>query len=284
MSARREVKILRVGSIGFPLALNKWYAEVEVSSRWKVEFHETENFVNDIGFLKGFDLIRMSRSWARDASTLFAAAAPLITQTKFVDLIFKKNGILWPYLAHKDAIHSIVLERYPYLNTKSAGLLIGLTTESILSAACLVELGLKHITFVVEDEERDSTILKQLEKSLFEVRLEMISKDKVILLPGIYSVVICYEDLRTQAELLTALLYFNYLERGGLVINAAAPLEKLPLMEEAFAIGAKVVDLHEVQIHEELVSLQKVIPLSQSSFQHLLALALSENQSLGQLK
>ncbi len=270
MLGYREFSILHIGEIGFPIPWEQWNSKIESTLNCSFKTDVVDDLSGGTPLLKKYSFTRLSRGWAGEAYSLFKASSPLVTQVHYIDFIYNKNGSLWPHLLHKDAIHSVILERQPYMNIKGAGLVVGVSQEAILAAFVLVELGIKQITFVIENEEAGGPLLNLLKQSLFEVRFDVISKHKVILLPGIYSVIVCYEDLREQTELVTALLYFNYLERGGLVINAGTQLEKVPLMEEALAIGAKVVDISEVQIHEELMAIRKVIPLSESVLKKLI--------------
>lgn len=270
MSENHECSVLHVGKVDFPIPWEDWKSILESNLNWRFKIDSVDEIHGGMDQFKSYRVTRLSRQWATAAYSLFKANAPVIHHVHYIDCIWNNGGILWPQLIHKDAIHSVILERQPYLNIKGAGLIVGMSQESILAAFVLVELGIKQITFVTEDEEASESVITLLKQSMFEVAFEVITSDKVILLPGIYSVIICYEDLRERADLLTSLLYFNYLERGGLVVNAGTILEKVPLMEEALAIGAKVVDISEVQIHEEMMALRKVMPLGQQVQQKLL--------------
>jgi hypothetical protein len=104
---------------------------------------------------------------------------------------------------------------------------------------------------------------------VFDIKIEAFKVDQVVLLTGIYSLLICFEDLRKNSELLTALLYFNYLLRGGLVINAGFPIDNTALLEEAAAIRARVIDRSDIKLHLEISALRKVLPISQTQFSQL---------------
>lgn len=266
-----------MGELSFFMPWEQWYTKVSDLSGWSITYElynqsQASDFFEGekIGSMKhdetknkktlfdGYDLIRFDRDWAAEAFHLVAAAPPLITILETVDLLYKKRGILWPHLNFKDAIHSTILQNHPYLNTKGSGLIIGDSVEAIQVAHVLVALGLKHITFVVESEAIGSPFLELMKNSLFQTHFEVIIKEKIILLPGIYSVMVCCKDLRDNHALLTSLLYFNYLERGGMILNCVYPLGSVPLMEEGLAIGAKSVDLPMVQTHEAVMSLQKL--------------------------
>lgn len=276
LPGRAKLKVLHVGEIPFFMPWREWYKKVEQVSHHTVDYHQRSNPValseEEINSLSkdstreaaphplflDYDLIRFERNWGVEAFHMVQATPPLMTSLQIVDMIYKKNGTFWPHLSFKDGIHSAILSTQPYLNTKGAGLIVGSSVEAIQTAYVLVELGLKQITFVVENDNINVNFLESMRRSLFQIKFEAITKEKIILLPGAYSAMICCEDLRARPELLTAILYFNYLERGGLILNAVFPLDQVPLQEEALAIGAKYIGLSDLQRHEEIVALQKL--------------------------
>lgn len=277
MSEKVKFKVLHMGDLSFFMPWDQWYARVGKIYGCSIDFEvhdpsQSSDFSEDekIGRMRhvesqnkknrfnDYDLIRFDRDWTEEAFHLVTAAPPLITVLQTVDLFYKKRGILWPHLNFKEAVHSTILQSHPYLNTKGSGLIIGDSVEAIQAAYVLVELGLKHITFVVESDEIGSPFLELMKNSLFQIHFEVITKEKIILLPGIYSVMVCCKDLRDNANLLTAILYFNYLERGGLILNCVYPLDGVPLTEEALAIGAQCVSIPLVQIHEAVMAVQKL--------------------------
>jgi len=277
LSERPKIHILHIGEFSFFMPWEQWYSKVEEVCRCKIQYAVKEQIENKsadipaskvkenllqnknlIKIFEGYDLVRFDRNWSQEVFNLVIVAPPLITVLQSIDLIYKKKGSFWPQLNFKDGVHSAILQNKPYLNTNGAGLIVGSSTDAIQVAYVLAELGIKQITFVVESDNIRSPLLELMKNSLFQINFEVITKEKIILLPGIYSVMICCEDLKHNSDLLTALLYFNYLERGGLILNPVYTLDKVPLMEEALAIGATCVDLPQIQLHEEVVALQKL--------------------------
>ncbi len=264
-----EIKVLHIGELPFPLPWEEWYSKIEKAFHVKVSFEKRDHLSGDKKSIEGYHLVRLSPSFVHEAYLLFSATPPLLSILQSVDFIYKKDHQLWPQLLFKEGLHSAILMKHPTLNIKGAGLIIGSSTEAVQAVFVLVELGLSQVTMVVEDEKQIIEIKKLLRQALFQVKFEFITREKVILLPGIYSVIICCEDLKNKQDLFTSILYFNYLEKKGLVINAGAPLEKLPLVEEAQAIGATTVDIPELQIHQEVRALQKVLPITNKEAQQL---------------
>jgi hypothetical protein len=263
-----EFRILHIGSLGFPIAWEEWYKFLEQVNGITIRHEVHDHFPAEIKALSQYDIVRTNRSLAREAYEFFPASNVLINQVQYVDLVYKKNGALWPFVSMKDMIHSMVVNYQPFINEKGAGLIVGINPEAIACAYGLIERGFRHITFVVNDPDSHGELLAQLKQSLFDIKIEFINREKMILLSGIYSMIVCFEDIVSQLDLQTAILYFNYLFRGGLIINAGYPIDKTPLLEEANAIKAKVVDLPEVQFYQEMAALQKVLVIDEISFQN----------------
>lgn len=262
MLAPSNYRLCHAGDIPFIKPWKDWYGllgrALGVQFDWQelsAEAVNTENF-------KTFDLIRINTELAPQASALFNATSPFLTELQYVDLITRKNTTIWPHLLHKEAMQSVILSKHPQLNTKGAGLIVGESAQAILGGRTLVELGIKHITFVLEDLSIATEFIRKASQSLFEVQFEVVSKDQVILLPGIYSVVACYRDLSHEPSLMEGLLYFSYLIHGGLVIMNA-PMELKALREEASAINANVIDFPTIQFHEAIMAINKIIPIKQ---------------------
>jgi hypothetical protein len=270
LQKKSEFKVLHLGELEFPLPWEAWYSLVK--EKLGVTFHRQlcieEQSIQDLDFLQ-YDFIRIAPGFTRTVAGLFDVASPLINRLHYTDFLLKKGGVHWPHTLIKDAVHSLIIEAQPFSNTKGAALIVGSSSEAILTAHSLIELGLKHISFVVKNDHERQALLETMGHLVFDIKIEAFKVDQVVLLTGIYSLLICFEDLRKNSELLTALLYFNYLLRGGLVINAGFPIDNTALLEEAAAIRARVIDRSDIQLHLEISALRKVLPISQTQFSQL---------------
>lgn len=270
MSVSRELKLLHIGKFNFPIPWESWYSKVEEVLNCKIQLEVREQLTDDLMQFKGFNAIRIESSWTHEAFQLFSAVPTFVSILESIDFIYLKENGLWPDLIFREGLHSVILSMHPSLNIKGAGLIVGISKEAIQAALVLIELGISQVTFVVEDETQGNSIKKLLNQFFFKIRIDAITKEKVILLPGVYSILICCENLQDKQELLTSILYFNYLDKNGLVVNAAITSDKKPLIIEAKAIGSKTIDLSDLQFHQEIKALQKVIPISSNLLSKLM--------------
>lgn len=269
MPGKREIKVLHVGDIDFPIPWGRWYGEIEKISGTKIYREHQLEASCEPKELQKYKMIRVHRSFGHEMFSKISVCTQLISSLEYIDFIYEKNGALWPHLLVKDYIHSLIIDAQPFANSKGSALIIGATDEAILSAHALYEMGLKHITFVTDSPDLGDRVLKTLGAHLFDMKVEVIPVQKVILLSGVYSLLLCFENLATNQELLTALLYFNYLSHNGLIINLGYSLDKTLLLEEAMAINAKVVGLPEVQFHQEMAALRKILRIADVDYRHL---------------
>lgn len=275
MSEKNEQKILHLGEIGFPIAWEDWYAGVEKVCGLKIQAEAKTEFLAAKDNYADYLYIRINPSFGSKAFKVFPASNPMIQQIQYVDLFFRKNGVLWPHLLLKDTVHSLVVQNQSSVNHRGSVLIVGSGAEAIASCFALVEMGYRHLTLVIEESSQQRETLELLGKALFDVTVDTLDRENLIHLSGVYSLLLCFEDLVAQAELQTALLYFNYLIRGGLIINFRTSIQETAFYEEALAIRAKVLDLADVQVHQEIGALRKVTSLSEHATKTLYQLALS---------
>lgn len=198
-------------------------------------------------------------------------ATPMLVQLQVVDYFYLKNKEYWPKLLLREGLHAAILKKHPNLSTQEGGLIVGTGRDAKLAASVLIELGFDRITFVDNDEHVAKDFLTDLKKNYFQIKFDLITTDKVILLPGVYSVIVNTWDIGKESELLTDLLYFNYLKEPGLVINLKRPLGSDALIEEAKAINEKTIERNEIEIFVEIQGLRPFVELNENQINDLLS-------------
>jgi hypothetical protein len=186
----------------------------------------------------------------------------MVQLQSIVFLYFKENEYC-PKLLLRECLHSAILHKHSQLSAREGGLIVGSGIEAKIAASILIELGFNHITFVENEESLSKNFIQELKSSYFGVNIELLPPYKVILLPGVYSVIINTWDIAKESELLTDLLYFNYLKDPGLVINLKTPPDQDLLIEEAQAINEKTIQKKEIDTFVELALLRPFVELSE---------------------
>lgn len=218
-----------------------------------------------------FNAIRFSESFLKDAYHKAKGVTPLMVHLQVVDLLYHKNGEYWPKLLLRDGLHSVILHKHPKLSAREGGLIVGSGVEAKLVASVLIELGFSHITFVDDEETVSVDFINEMKAIYFQIKIEVIGPHKVILLPGIYSVIINTWDIVAESDLLTDLLYFNYLKEPGLVINLKKPQDFDLLIEEAKAIHQKTIQRNEIDVFMELNSIRPFVELNEKNIQNFIS-------------
>jgi hypothetical protein len=256
----KKLAFLYVGQVPEVVSSEKW-KHFLISLGFEFEYESSDKLPN-LADCK-YQAIRFDSDFIYEAYKKVKGANPLMVQLKAVDFLYFKNKENWPKLVLREGLHSAILHKHPQLNAREGGLIVGSGHEAKIAASILVALGFSHISFVENEEKIPKNFIEEMKLTYFRVNIEILSPDKVILLPGIYSVIINTWDISKESELLTDLLYFNYLKKPGLVINLKKPKDHDLLIEEAKAISEKTIELKEIQTFIELASIRPFVELSE---------------------
>jgi hypothetical protein len=220
-----------------------------------------------------YHCLRIGENLVEAAFKETKGVSPLMVKLQIVDYLYLKNNEYWPKLIMREGLHSAILKKHPNLSTQEGGLIVGTGRDAKLAASVLIEMGFNHITFVDNDEENAQKLLADFQKNFFRIRFEVISTDKVILLPGIYSVIINSWEWESgkDSELLTDLLYFNYLKEPGIVINLKKTQGVDSLIEEAKAFNEKTIQRNEIDLFVEINALRPFVEIKEHHISELLA-------------
>lgn len=139
-------------------------------------------------------------------------------------------------------------------DTLSSALLIGSCDETRAAAAALARLGFKRVQIVGSDDEKTKTLIQILQRRIFGVKFEAISRASLTQLPSESS--LAFNLMSTQDEaLLEDVSYLNFLQPSGLWIDWTNATSALGLDEEIIDSGARVFDANRVRAWREVMLL-----------------------------
>ncbi len=217
-----------------------------------------------------FDGIRLAEPFQNIAfQKKISKVNTLISRIGIVDFIYQKNLNWWPSLILKEALHLAIVHKHQNLSSRERALIIGVSIDSKIAFDVLVLMGFKSFTIVGESQEEANEFKSSVQTKYFSLDIEAISSDKVILLPGVHSIVVNTWNLNKKSDLLTDLLYFNYLKGKGLVLHFYSDDEKDPLISEANAIQEKTISRLDLLIFKEIAALRYIIDIDESKLKSL---------------
>ena len=136
-------------------------------------------------------------------------------------------------------------------DTLSAALLIGACDETRAAAVGLARLGYKRIQVVDSDDEKTAKLIQILQRRVFGVKFEAVSRASLTQLPNESSLAF---NLMGESEraLLEDASYLNFLQKAGIWIDWTGATRALGYDEEIVDGGARVVEAARIRAWREV--------------------------------
>ncbi len=140
------------------------------------------------------------------------------------------------------ALKESLVKRVARLDTHGVAYLTGDLGRAKSSLAVLSQLGFKKIHWVTEDTENLRTDRERFMKNFFGIELTLLRGDELTLQPNNGTVLINTlsdpeSESESESQLLQNLIYLNFLQRGGAVVDAQVMPLKNQLLDEAESVG-----------------------------------------------
>lgn len=139
-------------------------------------------------------------------------------------------------------------------DTLSAALLIGACDETRAAAVGLARLGYKRIQIVDSDDQKTAKLIQILERRVFGVKFEAVSRASLTQLPNESSLAFNLMSEKEEA-LLEDASYLNFLQNSGIWIDWTGAARALGYDEEIVDGGARVVEASRIRAWREILLL-----------------------------
>jgi len=134
------------------------------------------------------------------------------------------------------------LETIGYIDPKRPALVVGEGAEVYSAVAALFYRGLRNIHLCSSDKFVCQKISDHLSKYYLGLNVDWIDPERLTSIAGIFSLAINTGDLFSDEYLLNGLSFFNYLTKGGWVMNwTLRPGSEDMFTERAKEVGASVI-------------------------------------------
>jgi hypothetical protein len=164
----------------------------------------------------------------------------------------------WPEIIFKAALIEYLTSTIKNLDVSQKALVIGADGLARATISSLVKMGFSNINITNDDLEVTKKLVDDFKEMYFHVKFEVTNRKDVTILPGVHGLVVSTYSVLENSEFLGEICYFNFLKKGGLVIDMVDfPLES-PFLRIAEDIGAKVIHGFDIFSYYDLVWVQKV--------------------------
>lgn len=213
--------------------------------------------------VQGASAVRMNLEFS---SLLIANTPALPAQVRFLevaDVFFMSNGRWWPSVLVVDAVKALIIKRARSLEIRDVAYVVGAGPLAVCMASILLGLGYSRIKMVSEDGKQTLQDITKLSRHFLKAEISYVDAAVLTAEDTPASCLIIAQDLHENGNLLTDISYFNFMKRGGLVIDLNLSQGSSVILEEAARAELKVLSAAEIY---NLMNLEFLKGLSLDSF------------------
>ncbi len=165
----------------------------------------------------------------------------------------------WPDIVLIDALSQFLAHKLKSLDVSQKVFCIGTCGVARAVLSGLIKLGFSDINITGHSREEAEQLISDFEKIYFNVSFEFTQRSDVTILPGVHGLVVnTLSPLHTE-DFPSEVYYFNFLRKGGLVLDLVELPVATPFLKIASDIGAQTVSGYEALGFWDIVWLERAI-------------------------
>lgn len=246
-SPRNEILSEYLKNKGIPNQFSFIKSEI---SELKEKIKEAQNAKQHIRFHPAF-LEHVSKNIGNSTRELDAI--------KSIDsLMYDAKLGYWPENLLKESILECLTLKIKNLDVSQQTFVIGSDGVARSAITALIKLGFSKINVTGEDDDETLSLIKEYKNLFFNVDFGFVKRNDVTILPGSHGLVVNAVSVLESKNFTTEIYYFNFLKKGGLVIDLVDVPPETPFIKIAKDIGAQAVFGYEVFGYFDLRWVEKV--------------------------
>ncbi len=184
----------------------------------------------------------------------------------------------WPELLLRDSLFEYLAQRIKNLDVSQTAFIVGSDGLARAAIAGLIKLGFSRINITSDNDDSARSLIEDFNKIFFNVAFEFTKKSDVTILPGTHGTVVNTFSILDSESVPSEIYYFNFLKKGGWVVDLIDVPMNSPFTRIAEDIGANVIKGYEVLSHYDIKWSESVTgqKLSLESYQKLLETSLDQ--------
>lgn len=176
------------------------------------------------------------------------------------DTLLFQDGEWWPRLFLLETLRKIIIHRFRGLNVGLHGYVIGGTRAGRVAAAALAGLGFTHIHIVDEDAQLLTREVAFLKRYLLGISIEGVHASALTVQTQAGSLMLNTVQMAEQSSMLNDLSYFNFMSKGGVVVDISGCSRQTLFLQEAERADLNIISGLEVQSQIDVDLLSKIVP------------------------
>jgi shikimate 5-dehydrogenase len=209
-------------------------------------------------WLNHYDGIRIGRGLGEVVVGQFVNHTLMVDRIRAADALLKINGKWWPRSNAVDGFARVLAHVGERFDLDSRVLIVGAGAAARVAITSLTRLGFKHFVISNIDDNVVQNLIAEMGRNLLGIKLEMVSKDQLILLPGTHGVIVNTTPLTQDNPMLNELYYFNFFKKGGVAVDFSISPVETPLLIGAKDVGAFCVYGYQVSAATDLIWAEQV--------------------------
>jgi hypothetical protein len=185
------------------------------------------------------DIALVDEEYGKIFFEYFPEISRRLLEAKKIDCIYHGAGIV-PHCLMREALHELIVEKAYDLDTHAKAYVTGADSQMRVALSVLVQLGYREINIVHDEAEMIESLIQDLNKFYFGVKLYSLKNRDLTLQPNNSSILINTVKLENHADLLQDLTYLNFIFNSGLVIETNTFPLAHSLIDEAKNVGLKI--------------------------------------------
>lgn len=171
-----------------------------------------------------------------------------VRSTGACDLLVREKETLWPHNILAEVLQELVVEKAPKLDTQAFAYVTGVGPWARTVIAELIQMGYSKLCWVADDVAVIQPAVAQMRDAFFGVQLYGLPSDDLTLQANNGSLLVNTISESENPEFVMDLAYFNFVKRGGLVVDLHLEPEEKSLLYEAGQVGIFTLNGSEVAI------------------------------------
>lgn len=195
---------------------------------------------------KTYNFIRIGAPFGEQAAQDDVLSTAMTLTLQSVDSMVYIDKNWWPRCFLEKYFDHVIAEFVQNVDFHSRVLIIGVGAAARALVLPLIRSGFKKISFTDKYFERGQNLVWQLNKKIFNVDFEFIKREDISLLPGSTAIVINTTPDIPSNDLIKDLIFFNYLQKSGWVIDFNINKEVSSFIKQGQGAGVNLVPGYKV--------------------------------------
>lgn len=162
----------------------------------------------------------------------WAALPSLVRELQVCDTLMREDGQYWPRLLLQDSIRELIVKSSRDHDIRNAAYIICNDSIGRVMASLLTNLGHRRVFMVSQNERFLKNEIPIIQRFFLGIEIQGVLAEQLTMQADRASLLVNCVDLSGEQQMLNDIVYFNFMQQGGLVLDASFNNSKPSLLVE----------------------------------------------------